>query len=806
MRKPLKFLSFWSINDALDVQALTEQLDELKASGLEGVIFHPRYYPNEPKYMSPAYLDIVSDIILYAKQIEMAFWLYDENGWPSGTAGGEVMAVRPELTCKWLAYEEQPDGEFGITVRSKPGVSSFQSEATALFIEITHETYRKGLKPEAFEYVTGFFSDEVGFLDGHGVTLGEGGIPWDERFPLLYEQRYSEPLAPRLPMLFLDGAGHEQVRARYWEMLTDALIEGFYQPIAAWCKANGKRYTAHLKAEEHPYFQLTFSGSCFQVLKGIETPAIDALERNPGNPFYPRMLHSIAAQQGRDGCLVEAMGGSGWGVTPESFTAYILWLAGHGIDQFVLHLNQFKLKTQAIQDWPPSMPCHLSWKEAFPALLSSIQQKAAELADLSGSPEVLIVVPTRGIMARFQPEEAGQLNVHDGSGVPDTPSGRLNHKLLQWIEACYAAGIHYELTEERAVEEEGRMLSGELAIGHRRYRKVIIAEGCLWNDDGIVERMKAAGIQVEDAASRLLPRSDAPSMRPGPTASCAKFEVPEQGPWHAQLPDTNQVGIAFRPLADRELYAEIPLEGTDSFRDLSIYLHDDVDELTVNGNRLPVRNTKSGYEAVIPDNCLRNGGDRIRITCRTSSDGEPLPVGFLRGRFSVVSLTPYADKDGAQWMTEGGFKLTPMRQPAVEDLVASGFPFSGLPVLARKELHIPRELHPASRLQLTGVHAAAAHVRIGNEVSAWCWGPDWSVDIGSLPKGRHELTVALYPSTYNAYGPHRHVDGDRHLTSPDQYKGVKNFADSVSAPEHTLGKHWHFVKWGLCGEVRLQIP
>src|SRR5690606_12970533 len=215
-----------------------------------------------------------------------------------------------------------------------------------------------------------------------GVTLGEGGIPWDERFPLLYEQRYSEPLAPRLPMLFLDGAGHEPLRARYWEMLTDALIEGFYRPIEAWCKANGKRYTAHLKAEEHPYFQLTFSGSCFQVLKGIETPAIDALERDPGNSFYPRMLHSIAAQQGRDGCLAEAMGGSGWGVTPESFTNYILWLAGHGIDQFVLHLNQFKLKTQAIQDWPPSMPCHLGWKEAFPALLDSIKQKAAELADL----------------------------------------------------------------------------------------------------------------------------------------------------------------------------------------------------------------------------------------------------------------------------------------------------------------------------------------------------------------------------------------------------------------------------------------
>lgn len=83
-------------------------------------------------------------------------------------------------------------------------------------------------------------------------------------------------------------------------------------------------------------------------------------------------------------------------------------------------------------------------------------------------------------------------------------------------------------------------------------------------------------------------------------------------------------------------------------------------------------------------------------------------------------------------------------------------------------------------------------------------GPNWSVPLPQvIQKGAYELEVLLYPSTFNVYGPHRHIDGDRYLTSPDQYKGVKNFADRPDAPEQTKAEGSHFVKWGIAGEVRL---
>jgi len=365
MSNNLRFYSLWAINDTLKRHVLKAQLDEMKSLGLAGVIFHPRFYPNKPAYMSQPYLSILSELILYAKQIDMEFWIYDENGWPSGTAGGEVMTRRPDLKCEWIELHSQDNGQAEIVYGSKAAVSSFDPSATSVFIEFTHEGYRKGLMPEAFEYVTGFFADEVAFLDGHGITVKKGALPWDERFPAMYERRYGEELEPLLPLLFVDGEGHEQVRIKYWEMLTDALIEGFYRPISDWCEKYDKKFTAHLKGEENPYFQLSYSGSGFQVLKGVETPMLDALERYPGNNFYPRMVHSVSMQQGRAFTFVEAMGGSGWGVSPESFTNYVMWLASHGVDTFILHLNQLQLKTEAIHDWPPSMPCHLLGRQRF---------------------------------------------------------------------------------------------------------------------------------------------------------------------------------------------------------------------------------------------------------------------------------------------------------------------------------------------------------------------------------------------------------------------------------------------------------
>ena len=86
----------------------------------------------------------------------------------------------------------------------------------------------------------------------------------------------------------------------------------------------------------------------------------------------------------------------------------------------------------------------------------------------------------------------------------------------------------------------------------------------------------------------------------------------------------------------------------------------------------------------------------------------------------------------------------------------------------------------------------------------WCWGPEWKVKlIHDLLPGEYEVEVRLNLSTYNMYGPHCHIDGDRHLTSPAQYEGIKNFADWTDSPEITKGEAWHFVRFGIKGDIKI---
>lgn len=69
-------------------------------------------------------------------------------------------------------------------------------------------------------------------------------------------------------------------------------------------------------------------------------------------------------------------------------------------------------------------------------------------------------------------------------------------KLLALVEACYAAGLHYELTEERVIEEDGLIESGYLRIGKRGYDCVLVADGCRWKEAGMLDKLRAAGVNV----------------------------------------------------------------------------------------------------------------------------------------------------------------------------------------------------------------------------------------------------------------------------------------------------------------------
>ncbi len=93
---------FWAWNCKLDSARMTKQIEYFKEMGLGGFHMHCRTGLDTP-YMSPEYLQIVKDCVNKAKEEKMFAWLYDEDRWPSGAAGG-LVTKDPVYRARYLVF------------------------------------------------------------------------------------------------------------------------------------------------------------------------------------------------------------------------------------------------------------------------------------------------------------------------------------------------------------------------------------------------------------------------------------------------------------------------------------------------------------------------------------------------------------------------------------------------------------------------------------------------------------------------------------------------------------------------------
>ena len=96
---------FWSWNSQLDKDELLEQIEIFKEMGLGGFHMHVRTGLVTP-YLSDEYMDIIKGCVEKAKEENMLSWLYDEDRWPSGFAGG-LVTENPEYRSRFLVFSSR---------------------------------------------------------------------------------------------------------------------------------------------------------------------------------------------------------------------------------------------------------------------------------------------------------------------------------------------------------------------------------------------------------------------------------------------------------------------------------------------------------------------------------------------------------------------------------------------------------------------------------------------------------------------------------------------------------------------------
>ncbi len=95
---------FWVWNEDVTREMIDEQLAGFKARGFGGVFIHPRY-GLITDYLSPEWYSLVAYAVRKAGEQGIKLWLYDENSYPSGFAGGHVPAEMPESYNKGVALK-----------------------------------------------------------------------------------------------------------------------------------------------------------------------------------------------------------------------------------------------------------------------------------------------------------------------------------------------------------------------------------------------------------------------------------------------------------------------------------------------------------------------------------------------------------------------------------------------------------------------------------------------------------------------------------------------------------------------------
>ena len=89
--KAFRGTPFWSFNCKLEKDELLWQIGELKKMGFGGFHMHARSGLDTP-YLGDEYMALIRACCDKATDEDMLAWLYDEDRWASGSAGGSVTA------------------------------------------------------------------------------------------------------------------------------------------------------------------------------------------------------------------------------------------------------------------------------------------------------------------------------------------------------------------------------------------------------------------------------------------------------------------------------------------------------------------------------------------------------------------------------------------------------------------------------------------------------------------------------------------------------------------------------------------
>ena len=521
-------LPFWCWNGKLDKEELLRQVHIMKDMGFGGFFMHSRT-GLETEYLGEEWLNIVKEVILEAKKIGLTAWLYDEDRWPSGTAGGEVTKIL-EFQMKFISmYDEasvpEPGvyiacqlGRFAIKIASdgsmldyykigegealKDGyvikkflvehmkenqfyngytyLDTMNINATNAFLQSTHEKYKAKCGELFGKTLMGVFTDEPyrgSVLNGFGMDNKNrlNMIPYTYQLYSKYKAITGENLSDKLPELFYKKVNSKINRTMYYyiETIQQLFLENFAKPYHDWCQKNKLIFTGHVLHEDSLAIQTLFQGSVQRFYEYMDYPGIDVLTEYNNAYWIAKQVQSIARQLGKENTLSEMYGGTGWQLNFQSHRDIGVWQALLGISLRCHHLSWYTMAGEAKRDYPASIFFQSCWYKDY----KFIEDYFARLGNLinKGKPlcDVLVINPVES--AWLYPCVGWEKNYFDPQ-VKEIKD--LEEKYLKLFNILTTAQIDFDYGDEDLLARYAKVLSKNdstiLKFGKSEYKCIVI--------------------------------------------------------------------------------------------------------------------------------------------------------------------------------------------------------------------------------------------------------------------------------------------------------------------------------------------
>jgi len=499
----------WVWNDRMTKDEISTQLRDFCDRGIGGVFIHPRPGLITP-YLSEEWLGLCAYAVEVGKGLGMNVWIYDENSYPSGFAGGHVPAQMPDAAraglrmkrvdripetldpSPLLILRRAKDGFLRVSVaearrlgmgdyflfdviHAAPSpwhggftyVDIMRRDVTLKFLDITLEAYKKAFGAEFGRVVPGVFQDEAEIGPaGDADTVNYTPALFDA-----FQARWGYDLRDRLPSLFLEEGNWRCVRHNYYATLLDLFIQNWAVPYYDYCARNNLVFTGHYW--EHEWPRPRTSPDSMAMAAHAHMPGIDILmnqyETGPhaqfGNARSVREIRSSANQLGRRRTLSETYGASGWDLSFLDQKRIADWEYALGVNFLCQHLSYVTIKGARKRDHPQSFSYHEPWWPAYRLMADYFGRLSAVMSAGRQVNRVLVIEPTTSAWMYYSPA---------GSSARFEEIGKAFQDFINKLEA---EQVEYDLASEATIKELGRVEPEKFLIGQAAYDLIVLPPG-----------------------------------------------------------------------------------------------------------------------------------------------------------------------------------------------------------------------------------------------------------------------------------------------------------------------------------------